>query len=126
MSEERRSIELSNVNKWRSIYRTLLIALGVLIIAAQAAGLVLLIVRQDTNTGKSDRTLSILQGVQATNRFIINCTTPGHKCYEDSHHNTASTIQQLDEVIVLANFCAGVPGNNTLAKVRACVEKGLH
>lgn len=99
--------------------------------AALAVVLTILLVayRQQTNgtttQSKLDQSVQILKGVQQTNKFLLDCTTPGHTCYDQAHRSSSATVHKLDQVIILANYCATVRHLTTLAALRSCVENGL-
>jgi hypothetical protein len=54
---------------------------------------------------------------------VVDCTTPGHGCYEREQQRAVEFIQQLDDVVIISNYCASRPVNDTLGKVRTCVKE---
>lgn len=52
---------------------------------------------------------------------LIDCTTPGGRCFEDSQKRTADAVGNLNEITVFAAACADKAGVNTVAQIQACV-----
>lgn len=89
------------------------IALGVL---ATAVALTLIVV----STFK-------LQGIAETNRRngerVIDCTTPGGDCFNESTARTGEAVGSINEVTVAAVACA--QKNTGIAAIQECVRKAL-
>lgn len=56
---------------------------------------------------------------------VEDCTTPGHKCYEDGVKRTREAVVQLEKIIIAANFCTRDLSNRTPGQVSECVRKVL-
>ena len=57
---------------------------------------------------------------------IVDCTTPGNKCYNDQRNpNNNGAVDYIKEVTILAASCAKIPANVSVDQVRACVENEL-
>lgn len=57
----------------------------------------------------------------STNDQILDCLTPGGKCYEQSRTNSKTTVASINEVTAYAAVCADRPGTQTLADIRLCI-----
>lgn len=61
--------------------------------------------------------------------LIRSCVQPDGQCFKDAARRQADVIGDppapINNVVILASYCARVPGNDTEAKVRACVLEGL-
>lgn len=73
-----------------------------------------------------------LNGFQ-TRRTLVDCVTPGGRCFTESQARTGEAVQQLidanqlDEVatrrvVVIAAACAQEEGNDTVREVQRCVD----
>jgi hypothetical protein len=60
---------------------------------------------------------------------LVDCTTPGHSCYDESLKRQAAVIGDppapINNVVILAAACADRPGIQTETTIRACVLAGL-
>lgn len=94
------------------------VLLGVLILTTV---LTLALVIVSTNSGNADRDR------------LVECTTPNGRCYQQSQKRTSKLIQQLIDantqqavktrrVVVLAQYCHGLPGVDTVDEILACVN----
>lgn len=113
------------VNRWGHIVRELQGWIAFLIIFCMVGGLGWLVIRSQHNAPVISHIDSVSTDTSNILNFIVDCTTPGHKCYEDGQKNTAGVIQKLEDIILLASVCSKVPGNNTVQEIKACVENGL-
>jgi Na+-translocating ferredoxin:NAD+ oxidoreductase RnfG subunit len=91
------------------------LALGVLLaVIALVLSLLTLLARQQANHQAQLRQQQILT-------ILVNCTTPGHKCYDDGQKRTGALIKELEETAVLANLCAAHHPNSTRRELEACI-----
>jgi hypothetical protein len=72
-----------------------------------------------------------VQGSRSRN-ILLDCTTAGGKCYEEQNKRSLEFIKSIiDEegdtqrIVVLAAYCAKVPGNDTATSVEKCVNERL-
>jgi hypothetical protein len=60
---------------------------------------------------------------------LIDCTTPGHPCYDQAQSRQADVIGSpagpINTVIVLAIACADEPGVQSEAQIIGCVQAKL-
>lgn len=68
----------------------------------------------------------VLREIRTGNQILIDCTTPGHKCYEDGQARARTFGANIQLIVVLAAACAKQPQNVTVEQIQACVVKGLH
>lgn len=52
---------------------------------------------------------------------VLDCTTPGGKCFKRSKRATARAVGDINRVIVLAATCADMPGDQTQRQIERCV-----
>lgn len=99
--------------------------LGFLIILALVAAMLVtsLLAYNIDHRGRSNS--PVLREIRTGNQILIDCTTPGHDCYEQGQQRTGEAIVRLNQIIVLASYCAKQPGNVTVEQIQACVVKGL-
>lgn len=57
----------------------------------------------------------------STNDQILDCLTPGGKCYEQSRTNSKTTVASINEVTAYAAVCADRPGTQGLSAIRLCI-----
>jgi hypothetical protein len=65
----------------------------------------------------------ITSGTNDNSRVLIDCTTPGHPCYERGQQATATAIKQIVEAQTVAAWCGA--HRPTLAGARACTARHL-
>lgn len=58
-------------------------------------------------------------------RVLVDCTTPNGECYKNANRNQSGAIKNINEVTVLASYCAKQPGNTTENQIRSCIESRL-
>ena len=68
-----------------------------------------------------------VQGAQTQQavQILIDCTTPGHGCYEKGQQGTRTAVQGLNKAASATALCARDLGNDTLAKMEDCVSSTL-
>jgi hypothetical protein len=93
----------------------------VLLIAALAISNVVLVMRQSSNSTKTDTTLQNTQELKRALHILIDCTTVGHPCNERGQKATANAVSQLGRISVLASSCAATLPNPTPGNVERCV-----
>jgi hypothetical protein len=91
--------------------------LGVLIYLVQNVSTV--VHNQETNTQKLDRSGQILQ-------ILVDCTTPGHACYDAGLKNgdnlTAEIERIISNTIIATGTCRADHRDATFAELKSCVE----
>lgn len=78
--------------------------------------------------GAIDLTVKTRQTTQNTNRTakaVLDCTTPGGKCFKRGRRATAKAVGDINRVIVLAAACADRPGDQTREQIERCVLDAL-
>lgn len=53
---------------------------------------------------------------------LIDCTTPGHACYDQGNAKTAAAIDILNQATEAAVVCGDRPGTMTYGQMKACVQ----
>jgi hypothetical protein len=120
LREDVRSAEKAHRSEEQSRRKASQINLGLL--ALLAACVVLLIVMGVQNT-------QLTKQVKGTQNTLVDCTTPGGKCYGQSNARTGKAIQDLIRSQVFVSECGRLypgevgPGYN--AKLEACVARRL-
>lgn len=71
--------------------------------------------------------LQQLRGVavdtQRNSDRLVDCTTPGGKCYEQGRSTTSGAIGTINKVTIAAVYCSGKLGPTaTIAQLSTCVE----
>lgn len=101
-------------------YKELGIALLCIIVLGLSAALAFVILKQQANA-------TTLHDVKQSNQILIDCTTPGHKCYEDNRANIAALIQKLESYDqhsrILVSHCIAI-GNISIKAITNCVNRG--
>jgi hypothetical protein len=100
--------------------RGLLISLVIGVLLATVLIETVVIVRINER-GQGSRDL--LEKIDNSNSILIDCTTPGHKCYDDGQKATSDAVGQINRIIILASFCA--QDNHTLVDIQLCVTDNL-
>lgn len=72
------------------------------------------------------RLTEIAETNRANGQRLIDCTTPGGQCFEDGNDRTGEAIGTINEVTILAASCVQLPGIDTEAEIRECIEQGLN
>ena len=62
-----------------------------------------------------------LAATQQAVTILIDCTTPGHKCYDQGQQSTRTAVQGLIKAGNASELCGHDPANDTLDKLTACV-----
>jgi len=57
--------------------------------------------------------------------LIADCVTPGRPCYDDGQKRTANAVGSINEITAITVACGDLPGEQTVAQIRACVTKQL-
>jgi hypothetical protein len=57
--------------------------------------------------------------------ILIDCTTPGGKCFEQNQRRTGQVVVNLNEVTKIATICADRPGSISLEEMEACIKTEL-
>jgi hypothetical protein len=53
---------------------------------------------------------------------LVDCTTPGHSCYDKGQVSQQKAILELEQIVIAANFCTRDTKNDTVQKVTMCVS----
>jgi hypothetical protein len=106
---ERRSMRVGRILQAAAVFAA---------IVGMAVSLVILLYRQQTNHAQQAKQNQILQ-------ILVDCTTPGHSCYVKSNQRTGELLQEVERIILLANYCSSKPENHTIEAVSACVKTQL-
>jgi hypothetical protein len=76
-------------------------------------------------------TWNAIEGSRSRN-LLLDCTTAGGKCYAEQNKRSLEFIKQIideegdtQKIVVLAAYCAKVPGNDTAESVEKCVNERL-
>lgn len=57
---------------------------------------------------------------------LVDCTTPGGECYQQSQSQTGAAIDTINRLTVEAGWCAkSLPQGSTEAQYRQCIEAGM-
>ena len=117
MSDEQLTLA-QHTQKWESrltFFWKLLIIFGVMTICV--------------TTGFVVYTLTEVQRVSQVNsrlnQRMIECTTPGYRCYDEGQERTGQAVVTLNEVTKAAVICADQPGVITQATMESCLKKQL-
>jgi len=100
-------------------------AMVFLIVFSQTAALAALAVVVVSIYDRGTTSRHILENVDTSTRILVDCTTPGHPCYEAGKARTGDTIAQINRIIVLVAYCTKQPGNNSVDSIERCVAVGL-
>lgn len=57
--------------------------------------------------------------------LLVDCTTPKGECAERQQEQTGKVLKQIAEHDEATTFCANRPGNDTRAKLTACIEREM-
>lgn len=123
-----------STRKWRRFQRakywaiglgTALIVVLIITVVIMVAVLLGLVKRVDNQTtllvalGKAnkDNTTATKQAVG----ILLDCTTPGHACYEQGQQSTRTAVQALNDAANARELCAHDLSNDTVDKLTACV-----
>jgi hypothetical protein len=60
-----------------------------------------------------------------TNERIVDCTTPGGKCYQQGQKRTGAAVADILKGATYAIACADKRGVQTEAEIQACVLKRI-
>lgn len=104
---------VKQTTKWYELIKTLLIGVTVLFATITMFAVLILLTRVDETT-------------VSTNRYgerLVDCTTPGHKCYDDGLKNQAEAIESLNKITIYATFCAKtLPPTITVEEMQKCIQ----
>lgn len=54
---------------------------------------------------------------------LVNCTTPGHSCYEAGRSATSGAVGTIGKIVIAASFCVkNLDHNATQAQIQSCVN----
>lgn len=83
-----------------------------LLVALAVAGVLLVIVYRQNQA-------------QRVGDLLVDCTTPGHPCYVREQERTADTLKHLEQIIILANICAGKESGASEERIAHCIQHGI-
>lgn len=92
-----------------------LVLLGVLVLVSMLVLLIML----------NLETHRTAQHAEETAVRIEDCTSPSGECYNRSVARTDNTVSRINEITVLAAYCAKEDSNDTVDKIQRCIEKNL-
>lgn len=70
--------------------------------------------------------LGIVGDTRSNTNTLVDCTTPGHKCYEQGRDATSGAVGTIAKVVVLAAYCVkNLDHAATQVQVQACINAGL-
>lgn len=101
--------------KWYSVSRVLLLVFIGLMLAGIAGGLGTIAVQNN----------QVLLNVQTGTDRLVDCTTPGGKCYEQGSRSQSAAVKTINEMSVYAAYCAHKPDNDTVQEIKSCIEQEL-
>jgi hypothetical protein len=88
-------------------------------VAAVMAVLVMVVVGQAVQLQKLGK---IANDTRAGTDRLVDCTTPGGKCYEQGRSTTSGAVGSINKVTVAAIYCSGKLGPKaTLDQLNVCV-----
>jgi len=77
--------------------------------------------------GLTSETHDTSRATQQAVQILIDCTTPGHHCYEQGQQSTRTAVQGLNAAANAREICANDLANDTVEKLEACmVDKLAH
>ena len=139
-SPETLALHETSQRKWNRYqhWRYLSVVIGAMLLALIGGALIVLVVvvigqnsriygltQQLATLGRQnhDNTEATKQAVQ----ILIDCTTPGHDCYEKGQQSTRTAVQGLNAAADARAICAQDVTNDTVTKLEACmVDKLAH
>jgi hypothetical protein len=117
--------------KWRVLQRVKVISISalvvavVLVVAFQAVAISLLLGYGRANHDNTEQTKQNTAQIQQAVQILIDCTTPGHSCYEKGQQNTRTAVQGLNAAADARAICAQDTSNDTIDKLEACMTDKL-
>lgn len=66
-----------------------------------------------------------LAGVRRSSTILVDCTTPGHKCYEQGRSATSGAVGTINKVTIVAIACSKIPSYDTIQEIQDCVKQNL-
>ena len=123
-------IHLTRMQKVKAFTDAIAKLLAAVIVTLMAAALLVLLTRQTSNSRSTKDNFSdirtILNQVERTNSFLVDCTTPGHVCYDTAVRNGKSRNVEIETVItntiVATGSCRADHQDGSFAELKACVE----
>lgn len=68
----------------------------------------------------------VANDTRANTQTLINCTTPGHQCYEQGRSATSGAVGTIAKVVVAASFCEkNLVHGSTQDQIQKCVNATL-
>jgi hypothetical protein len=58
--------------------------------------------------------------------ILVDCTTPQGECYKSGNKSQSSAVRSINEVSILAAYCANKPENKTADTIRACIQDEIN
>lgn len=108
-------IKLSNTRNMLQIWKNIFIGIGVF--SAGASIVINLII--------VSKVFTIVSSTNNNSKILIDCTTPGHTCYERERNATSDAVGTINRVTIIAIACAKVPVNITIPQIQACVQVNI-
>ena len=111
--------------RWRAVFKTGAAFLVTAIVATSLGMSFYLIYKADSNHDLLDDVHKNTTTLQQALTILVDCTTPHHRCYDVAQKKTGDAVGQINQVVVLAAFCADQPGLQTIPEIEACVRANL-
>jgi len=109
--------------------KRLLIVFIALLVTVTVVLLGLLVIRQsqtinEIRATQQDGSPSSKRLISLSN-LIAGCVTPGEPCYDNGQKQTAGVVSSIGEMTAITVACGDLPGEQTVAQIRACVTEQL-
>lgn len=128
MSEEEAVVHaelVEHTKKWDerlTLFWKMLILFGVTMIVVVGVFLVYTLTEVQ-RIGEANNQLN-KQTIQISQR-LVDCTTPGHACYDSGQKQTGQAVKTLNQVTEAAVICADAPGVITKPEMESCIKAQL-
>lgn len=115
MTDAERDAQHARIQAKGRLVKWLTWALGILL--ALGMGSVVLISQYELQ-----RLGSVAADTKRNSDRLVDCTTPGGKCYEQGRSTTSGAVGTINRVAITVEYCAGHLGPSaTIAALNACV-----
>ncbi len=72
---------------------------------------------------QAQQNLNILGVVNGNSDLLIDCNTPGGKCFDESEKRSVESIGSVNAIAIAAAFCADQRGTKTSSEFRKCINQ---
>lgn len=111
---------------WKAVL-ALLVAFALIV-----AALLWVIITVHAKSIEQEQLLAIAKQNNANGKLLVDCTTPGHECYDRSQKTSAAAVMNINKVTVAAVACSKITANyvaddpvKTLQLIQACTVAAL-